>query len=514
MKIETALISVYNKKGVVEFARELNNRGITILSTGGTAGLLTKNEIPVIKIEDYTGLAEILDGRVKTLNYKIFAGLLAKRDSNLHVKQIKDINVKFIDMVVVNLYPFEDMIKRKLSFEDMIEYIDIGGNTLLRAAAKNFKFVLPVYSYKSYKEIIKLMKENDNDVPFDFRLKLAKETFAETSNYDYLISNYFNTQISNEGHPDILNIRVKKEQELRYGENSHQAAALYNLEGGSDFKQLWGKELSYNNIFDFYAAANLIAELNRNFDKQACVIVKHRNPCGTALGSSIGNAYDKALAGDPVSAFGGIVVFNGIVDVKTAEKINSRFFEIVAAKNYDKEALNVLKSKRNLRILKISNFNKFLKKRELINSVNGFILVQDSDTKLYDKLEAVTKKKSSGKDIEELKFGWIVCKYVKSNAIVFTKNYQLLGSGMGQTSRIDSVKFAAEKAKNMGFILENSYLASDAFFPFKDSIEAVSKYKIKAIIQPGGSIRDAEVIETADKKKIAMIFTGTRHFNH
>jgi len=514
MKIETALISVYDKKGVVKFAKELDKLGVTILSTGGTAKILSENNIPVIKIEDYTGLEEILDGRVKTLSYKIFAGLLAKRDNESHIKQIEEIKVKFLDMVVVNLYPFEKMMKKKLSFEEMIEYIDIGGNTLLRAAAKNFKFVLPVYLPSYYEEIIRLMKENNNDIPYDFRLMMAEKTFAFTSKYDFLISNYIGSNLENKKFRDIINISVEKVQDLRYGENSHQEAALYSLSNKKFFRQLWGKELSYNNIFDFYAAVSLTAELDKYFDKSVAVIVKHRNPCGAALGNSISNAYDKALAGDPVSAFGGIVAFNDKVDVKTAKKIISRFYEIIVAKDYDKDALKILKEKKNLRIIKISNFKQFLKKREVFTSVGDFVLFQESDNLLYKELEVVTKAKPTRKDIEELKFGWIVCKYVKSNAITYTKNFQLIGSGMGQTSRIDAVKFGAEKAKNMGFDIKGSYLASDAFFPFKDSIETVKKLGVKAIIQPGGSIRDKEVIEAADKYKIPMIFTHMRHFNH
>lgn len=516
MKIKTALISVYSKEGITEFAKQLTELGITILSTGGTARLLEKNNIPVIKIEDYTGLPEILDGRVKTLSYKIFGGILAIRESSKHIRELEKMKIKTIDIVVVNLYPFEEMLKKRLSIDEMIEYIDIGGNTLLRAAAKNFKYVLPVYDKKYYSEIIKQLKENNGKISDDLRIKLAKETFFFTSHYDSLISKFLSKVSGEKDFPQYYNLALAKIQDLRYGENPHQSAGYYKLynSDGLKFTQLWGKELSFNNIFDFYASANIVAELKKHFSKEICVIIKHRNPCGAALGNSVKDAYKKALAGDPISAFGGIVCFSGTVDETTAKLITERFYEIIVAKNFEKKALNILKTKKNLRIIKISSFNSFLKKTLMFSSVGNTILVQEKDTELWKDINSVTTKKPTKRDIEELKFAWIICKYVKSNAIVYTKNFQLIGAGYGQTSRIDAAKFGALKAKQFGFDLKGAYLASDAFFPFADSIKFADKYKIRAIIQPGGSIRDKEVIAEADKRGMIMVLTAMRHFNH
>lgn len=518
-KIETALISVYDKEGILEFAKELNNMGIKILSTSGTAKYLIENNIPVIKIENYTASPEILNGRVKTLNYKIFAGLLAVPENKEHINELSKNNIELINMVVVNLYPFEEMLKKNLKIDEMIEYIDIGGNSLLRAAAKNFKYVLPVCNKNYYNEIIKLLKENNRTIPYEYRLKLAYETFNFTSRYDNLIASYFK-RITDKSEIDFsrtYTITLDKISDLRYGENPHQKAIWYK-QAGEDFNyftQLGGKELSYNNIFDFYAGASLVTELSKNFKKNSvCVIIKHRNPCGAAIDKDLISAYKKALNSDPISAFGGIVVFNNIIDEKLAKILNERFYEIIAAKNFTKKALKILQQKKNLRIIKINKFNEFLKYKNIINSAGNTILIQSPDNRLWSKLETVTSKKPSKKDLEELKFAWIICKYVKSNAIVFTRDFQLIGMCGGQTSRIDSVKFAALKAKNNGFSLENSYLASDAFFPFADSVKLAAKYKVKAIIQPGGSIRDEEVIKEAEKNKIIMVFTKIRHFTH
>lgn len=517
MKIKRALVSVYDKKGIIEFAKELERMGIEILSTGGTAKILKENNIKVTKIEDYTGQPEILDGRVKTLNFMIFGGILARQDSSKHLEQLQKMKIKPIDMVVVNLYPFEEMMKKKLSVDEMIEYIDIGGNTLLRAAAKNYKFALPVYDKKYYSVVINELKNNNGDVSDKLRLQLTKETFFFTSHYDSLISNYLSKASGEKEFPTLFSKFFEIAQPLRYGENFHQKAAYYKpyKETNIGFEQLWGKELSYNNILDFYAAVSLTAELKKEFsDKDVSVIVKHRNPCGAALASSVKSAYQKALAGDPVSAFGGIVSFSGTVDESVAKLINTQFYEIVCAKNFDKKALAILKQKKNLRIIKIPNMNGFLKKRALLNSVGDNLLVQDNDSEVWKEIKSITKKKATAQDIEQLKFGWIVCKYVKSNAIVYTKNFQLLGAGAGQMSRVDSAKFGAIKAKNFGFDLNGAYLASDAFFPFSDSVTVAAKSGVKAIIQPGGSIRDKEVIAEADKKGIAMVFTSMRHFNH
>jgi phosphoribosylaminoimidazolecarboxamide formyltransferase/IMP cyclohydrolase len=517
IKIKTALISVYDKTGIVDFAKELNSMGIKIFSTSKTAKLLQDNNIKVIKIEDYTSFPEILDGRVKTLNYKIFAGILAVPESKKHQEELQKNNIEIINMVVVNLYPFESMLKKNLPIDEMIEFIDIGGNSLLRAAAKNFKYVLPVYDKKYYNEIIKLLKENDQKIPYEFRIKLASETFAFTSKYDSLISSYLNKKLKLEHFPEFFNISLEKIMDLRYGENPHQKACWYKIGelDSSNFKQLWGKELSYNNIFDLYAGVSLISELSNNFaNKPSAVIIKHRNPCGVAIGKNLKSAYIKALNSDPVSAFGGIVVLNQVVEKNLAKLLNEKFYEIIVAKNFTKDALEILKSKKNLRIIKISNFNKFLKSDFIINSCANTVLIQTNDNILWQEPEAVTEIKPTKKDIEELKFAWIVCKYVKSNAIVYTKNFQLLGMCGGQTSRVDAVKFASLKSKQLNHNLNNSYLASDAFFPFPDSVKIAAKYKVRAIIQPGGSIRDPEVIKEANKNKIIMVFTKIRHFLH
>ncbi len=516
MKIKTALISVYDKTNIVQFTKELIKMDIKIISTGGTATLLKKNKIPVIKLETYTGLPEILDGRVKTLCYKVFGGLLALRDDKNHVKQLKKLNINSIDMVVVNLYPFEKMMNKKnLSMDEMIEYIDIGGNSLLRASAKNYKFVLPIFSSKFYKIIIKFLKEN-RDVPFDYRLQLAKETFHFTSYYDNLINQYFTQKIEKTNFPYNKTLFLERMQNLRYGENPHQNACLYSILQNNkiNFNQLHGKELSFNNIVDFYATANITSELDKHFKKTACVIVKHRNPCGAALSDSVLSAYKKALQSDPVSAFGGIIAINRKMDLKTAKEINKRFFEIVIAQDFNKDAEKELKKKKNLRIIKISNYSSFLKKNSVFNSYGNLLLIQDKDNELFKELKTVTKKKPGKTNIEELKFAWIICKHVKSNAIIMTKKFQVCGIGAGQMSRIDSTNFAAIKAKQSGLSLKGAYLASDAFFPFKDSITLASRYNIKSIIQPGGSIRDEEVVKEADKKQISMVFTAMRHFNH
>ncbi|MDD5066092.1 MAG: bifunctional phosphoribosylaminoimidazolecarboxamide formyltransferase/IMP cyclohydrolase [bacterium] len=515
MKIETVLISVYDKTGIVEFAGELARLGIKILSTGGTAALLQQNSIPVIKLEEYTNLPEILDGRVKTLCYKVFSGLLCKRDNEVHIRQLSEQGISFIDMVVVNLYPFEKMMKKKLSMDEMIEYIDIGGNSLLRASAKNYKFVLPVYSQDDYTTILNHLKK-DGDVPFEYRQTLAQRTFFFTSYYDSLVAGYFSTQTEKTAYPGTKSLYLRKLQDLRYGENPHQGSGLYGIMNSPvlNYAQLHGKELSFNNIADFYSAANLMAELDRCFKKAGCVIIKHRNPCGAALGESTLTAYQKALQSDPVSAYGGIAAFNSDVDLKTAREINKRFYEIVIARRFQKEALKELRQKKNLRIIQIKDYGSFLKQDLVYNSYNNLVLVQDKDVKLYKKMIPITKAGIKVKEKEELLFGWVIAKYVKSNAIVLTKSLQLIGVGAGQTSRIDSVNIAIQKARNNKFKIKGSCLASDAFFPFDDCVKLASKKGIRAIIQPGGSIHDDDVIKTAERLKMPMIFTGMRHFYH
>ncbi len=515
MPIKTVLISVYDKTGIVEFAKELHQQGIKILSTGGTASLLMENNIPVIKLEDYTGIPEMLDGRVKTLCYQVFSGLLCKRDNESHVQQLKAKQIDFIDMVVVNLYPFEEMMKKRLSLDEMIEYIDIGGNSLLRAASKNYRFVLPVCLQEDYNQIMNYIK-NKEEIPESYRLQLAKKTFFFTSHYDNLIAQYFSQQTEDTKYTQNKTIFLEKLQDLRYGENPHQESGLYTYYHNKNFnfQQLSGKELSFNNIVDFYATANIVADLDKYFKRTTCVIVKHRNPCGVALADNNFSAYKKALQTDPASAFGGIIAFNAILDLRTAKEINKRFYEIVVAKDFKKEALKELQQKKNLRIIRIDDYKLFLKENQVINSYDNLVLIQSKDIELFKEIKNVTKIKIKKQGMDELKFAWIICKYVKSNAIVLTKNFQLMGVGAGQMSRIDSVNIALMKAKANKFKVTGASMASDAFFPFDDSIKQAYKNKIKAIIQPGGSINDNEVIQKANELKISMLFTGMRHFYH
>lgn len=515
MKIRTALISVYDKTGVVDFARGLAGLGIRILSTGGTAALLLENGVSVTKLEEYTGLPEILDGRVKTLCYKVFSGLLYKRDNPDHQKQLADQGIDSIDMVVVNLYPFEKMMKKKLLPEELIEYIDIGGVSLLRAAAKNHKFVLPVLSIADYRTVIDFLKK-DGDVPFPFRQVLAGKTFLHTSRYDALIAGSMATETGSPDYPVSETLFLEKIQDLRYGENPHQSACLYRRTDRPrlDFRQLGGKELSFNNIADFYSAAGLAAELGKHFKKPACVIVKHRNPCGAALAGSVLAAYRKALSSDPLSAYGGVLAVNSVMDPATAREIGKRFYEIVIARDFRKDALLELKKKKNLRIIKIKNFNTFLRPGPVLSSFDDLLLVQEKDVKLFRNLKNITGYPLKPADREELKFGWVLAKVVKSNAIVLSKNLMLIGCGAGQMSRIDSTEIAVRKARKNKFKVAGSYLASDAFFPFDDNVKLAARMKIKAIIQPGGSVHDEDVIRTAKKLKMPMIFTGMRHFYH
>lgn len=505
--IKRALISVYNKDGVVAFAKGLYAKGIEILSTGGTAKLLRANEIDVTDVSDYTGFPEMMDGRVKTLHPKIHGALLALRDNRGHLDSAKAHDIELIDLLAVNLYPFEETIRKKgVTLAEAIEQIDIGGPSMLRSAAKNFQSVTVVTDPADYESVLHEIK-NSGDTTEETRRKLAEKVFAVTSHYDGAIADFLTGR-------ETKTITVQKISDLRYGENPHQKASFYkDLAAGSsacipNAEILQGKELSYNNILDADAALSLV----REFIKPCVVFVKHGNPCGIAVGKDINEAFINAYAGDPKSAFGGIIAFNQPCTADLAETIVKAFFEVILAPGYEDKALDYFKTKPNLRVLKTGEL-KPETGGEIYRKVSGGLLVQEVDTKQLTKadLKTVTKKAPSKQEIEDMLFAWHVVKHVKSNAIVLAKNNMTVGIGAGQMSRVDSVEIAVKKAGNRK---KNSVLASDAFFPFPDSIETAAKNGITAIIQPGGSVKDADVIKSADDHGIAMVFTGVRAFLH
>ncbi len=517
--IKQALISVSDKSGVLEFAQGLTMLGVKILSTGGTAKLFSDNGIPVTEVADYTGFPEMLDGRVKTLQPKVHAGILARRDLPEHVATLEKHNIPMIDLVVVNLYPFAATVaKSGCTLEDAIENIDIGGPTMVRAAAKNHPHVAIVTDPMDYSSVLAEMQTNGGAVSDATRFDLAKKAFSHTAAYDSAISNYLtavNGDGTKEAFPAQINFNFAKVQDMRYGENPHQSAAFYRelvTVAGSiaNYTQVQGKELSYNNIGD----ADATWELVKTFEQCACAIVKHANPCGVAVADTPLSAYRLAFATDPTSAFGGIIAFNRAVDAAAAEAVSQQFVEVVIAPEYSEAALQVFAAKPNVRVLTVplSNaHNVYDMKR-----VGGGLLVQTPDILNVQagQLKVVTKVQPDAAQLQDLLFAWRVAKYVKSNAIVFCKNGQTLGVGAGQMSRVDSTRIAAIKAKNAGLDLAGSVVASDAFFPFRDGVDVLSEAGAKAVIQPGGSMRDAEVIAAADEHGIAMVYTGYRHFRH
>jgi phosphoribosylaminoimidazolecarboxamide formyltransferase/IMP cyclohydrolase len=517
IKIKRALISVSDKTGILDFARELNKLGVEIISTGGTAKLFRENNIPVKEVSEYTGFPEMLDGRVKTLHPKIHAGLLALRDNPKHMQSLNEHNIGLIDMVVVNLYPFEKTTQKPgVEIEEVIENIDIGGPSMLRSAAKNHRFVAVVCNSSRYHQIIEELKKNKGALSEDLMRDLAIEVFGLTSHYDGVIhaylENYFKSKPEAEGFSEEMNLNFEKIQDLRYGENPHQRGAFYREKGKNqgliNLKQLQGKELSFNNILDLNSAFELVKE----FKNPAVVIVKHNNPCGAAEDKTLEKAYLNAWKCDKLSAFGGIVALNRKLDIKTARLIvKSGFLECIIAPAFDKEAEDLFKDKKNLRLLELEDLNPV---SELdLKRVSGGLLIQDKDSPTLEEknLKITTKKKPTKKEIESLIFGWKVAKHVRSNAIVLTKGTKTVGIGAGQMSRVDSVFIATKKA---GKLAAGSALASDAFFPKEDAVQLAAKFKIKAIIQPGGSIADEQIIKAADKYKIPMVFTGIRHFKH
>ncbi|MCL5674973.1 MAG: bifunctional phosphoribosylaminoimidazolecarboxamide formyltransferase/IMP cyclohydrolase [Candidatus Omnitrophica bacterium] len=512
IRIRRALISVSDKTGIIDLARSLVKSGVEIISTGGTAKILKEAQIPVREISEWTGFPEILDGRIKTLHPLIYAGILFRRDSEEHVKQVEKMNVKPIDMVVVNLYPFEKtMQKQNATDEEIIENIDIGGPSMLRAASKNYKDVVVVARPEFYPDIISEFEKNNGYISENTSFKMAKEVFKFISYYDWIIAGYLANKEKQEIQvfPDVLGLYFKKIEELRYGENPHQKAAWY-INAGSNFpyKQLQGRQLSFNNIIDMEDAYRIVSE----FSPPACVIIKHTNPCGVALSESPSQAYEKALQSDPLSAFGGIISFNRTVTGGTAQKIGQTFYEVVIAPDFDEEAKNIFRNKENLRIIKVHGQ---INQKYVLKGLSKGILIQDEDDLLWSGLKVVTKKSPSEEEMECLKFAWMVSKHVKSNAIVFATKNQTIGIGAGQMSRYDSTRVAVMKMKdNFKETPSPLVMASDAFFPFPDSIDVAYKAGVTAIIQPGGSIKDREVIEACDKSGISMVFTGTRHFKH
>ncbi|AUL96954.1 bifunctional phosphoribosylaminoimidazolecarboxamide formyltransferase/IMP cyclohydrolase [Vibrio vulnificus] len=524
--IRRALISVSDKTGIVEFAQALAERGVDILSTGGTARLLAEQGIAVTEVSDYTGFPEMMDGRVKTLHPKVHGGVLGRRGQDDEVMEKHGINP--IDMVVVNLYPFaETVAKEGCTLADAVENIDIGGPTMVRSAAKNHKDVTIVVNASDYHRVITEMDANDKFLTLETRFDLAIAAFEHTAAYDGMIANYFGTMVPSYGEnkegdeeskfPRTFNQQFIKKQDMRYGENSHQAAAFYveaNPQEASvaTARQIQGKALSYNNIADTDAALECVKE----FNEPACVIVKHANPCGVALGKDILEAYNRAYQTDPTSAFGGIIAFNQELDAETATAIVERqFVEVIIAPSVSAEAIEVVAAKKNVRLLECGEWTTKTTGFD-VKRVNGGLLVQDRDQGMVslDDLKVVSKRQPTEEELKDALFCWKVAKYVKSNAIVYSKGDMTIGVGAGQMSRVYSAKIAGIKAADEGLQVEGCVMASDAFFPFRDGIDAAAEAGIKCVIQPGGSMRDDEVIAAADEHGMAMIFTGMRHFRH
>ena len=507
LHIKRALISVFDKTGISEFANALSKEGVEILSTGGTADVLREQDVPVLDVSDYTKFPEIMDGRVKTINPLIEGGILGLRDK--HESDAENNMIKWIDLVVCNLYPFFDVVsKDSTNLSLALENIDIGGPTMLRSAAKNVGWAVAVVDVNDYARILHEINENGN-ISFDTRKDLASKAFGHSAQYDTIVHNYLKSSTFS----DDLSLTFKKHSELRYGENPHQSAASYTIPGNTEHNILnaiihQGKKLSYNNIMDADGALACL----REFDETACVIVKHSNPCGVSVGKSLIDVYKKAFNADSLSAFGGIVAFNRTCDKSVAEAITEVFVEIVLAPNFTDEALHVFKKKRNLRILEIGNIVKRENKIEIRN-VDGGILVQDIDTKILSEkdFQVVTNKKPSKKDIENALFAWKVLRHAKSNGILIAKGNTTIGLGAGQVSRVDAVHMALRKG---AADVKGSVLASDAFFPFRDSIDVIKDSQISTILQPGGSIRDQEVIDACNEHGFSMIFTGARCFKH
>ncbi|MES9870214.1 MAG: bifunctional phosphoribosylaminoimidazolecarboxamide formyltransferase/IMP cyclohydrolase [Sedimenticola sp.] len=516
--ITRALISVSDKTGIVDFARALHERGIQILSTGGTARLLSEQSIPVTEVSEYTGFPEMMDGRVKTLHPKIHGGILGRRGTDDQV--MADNGIAPIDMIVVNLYPFEQTVANPdCDLPTAIENIDIGGPTMLRAAAKNHADVTVVVDADDYGRLLEEMDQNGGSVTDATRFDLAVKTFEHTSNYDGAIANYLGTRLAEEpsDFPRTINLQYRQVQTMRYGENPHQKAAFFVERDQpeaciSTARQLQGKELSYNNIADTDAALECVKQYAEG---PTCVIVKHANPCGVAQGDNLLHAYDRAYSTDPESAFGGIIAFNEELDAETAQAIVDRqFVEVIIAPSVSAAAVDVVSSKKNVRLLECGDWTSEAIHRLDFKRVNGGLLVQDTDLAIYNDLKVVTRRAPTEQEMTDLIFTWRVAKFVKSNAIVYGKDGMTIGVGAGQMSRVNSARIAGIKAEHAGLEVPGSVMASDAFFPFRDGLDNAAEAGIRAVIQPGGSMRDEEVIAAADEHDIAMVFTGMRHFRH
>jgi phosphoribosylaminoimidazolecarboxamide formyltransferase / IMP cyclohydrolase len=521
-KITRALLSVSDKTGLLDFAKALASHGVELLSTGGTAKMIRDAGLKIIDVGDYTGFPEMLDGRVKTLHPKVHGGILANRLLPDHMSAVDAARIPLIDLVVVNLYPFRETVaKPGCSLEDAIENIDIGGPTMVRAAAKNWEGVAIVIDSGDYECLTQELKAHAGALLRKTRFALAKKAFTHTAAYDAAIGNYLTCrELEGEprAYPDVLTLQWTKAQDMRYGENPHQSAAFYRDETPasgtlSRYQQLQGKELSYNNVADADAAWECV----RSFADTCCVIVKHANPCGAALGESTLSAYNRAFATDPTSAFGGIISFNRTVDAVTAEAVSKQFLEVLIAPDYTADALELLTKKTNVRVLKVpmKALHESANALEL-KRIGGGVLVQSPDTHQLDAsaLKTVTAKAPTAQQLQDMQFVWQVAKFVKSNAIVFAKDGQTLGIGAGQMSRLDSARIAKIKAEHAGLTLKDSVAASDAFFPFRDGLDVLADAGAIAVIQPGGSMRDDEVIAAANERGVAMVTTGVRHFRH
>ena len=522
-KIQRALISVSDKNGIVEFSRALSELGVEIVSTGGTASLLRDNKIPVKDVSELTGFPEMMDGRVKTLHPKVHGGILALRDNPEHVAKMKEHGIAPIDLVVVNLYPFEATVARGAAFEEIVENIDIGGPSMVRAAAKNHQHVGVVVDPADYNSIIAELKQNGGALSPETHFRLFCKAFEHTARYDGAISNYFSS-LDQEKKPvrwgKTFNIQIAKIQDMRYGENPHQSAAFYSTQGDTGptiarAKQFQGKELSFNNILDADAALSTVLE----FSDTATVAIKHNNPCGVALSKkSLADSFRKAKACDPVSIFGGVIAFNRPVDEETAKELKEIFLEIVIAPSFTPEAKAVLSSAKRLLNIRLLELDMSQPQRGGydLRRVRGGMLIQDWDNGSVDvrACKVVTQRKPTEEEYQALDFAWRVCRHVKSNTIVFAAPDQVLGVGAGQMSRIDSTKIAVLRAATHGLDLKGSAVASDAFYPFRDGLDEAANAGAKSVIQPGGSIKDDEVIAAANEHGVAMIFTGMRHFRH
>ncbi len=524
VKIKRALLSVSDKDGLVEFAKELAAHGVEILSTGGTAKAIKDAGLDVKDVSEHTGFPEMMDGRVKTLHPKVHGGILSVRNNENHVQAQNDHDIGDIDLVVVNLYPFSATVASGADYDTCIENIDIGGPAMIRSAAKNHEFVAVITDPQDYQAVLDDMRDHEGATTYKLRQKLAANAYALTATYDSNIANWFADKIGGDSYPRRYGVSGTLKQSLRYGENPHQSAALYTIDGSMRpgaalAKQLQGKELSYNNINDTDAAFELVAE----FDEPAVAIIKHANPCGVAMGGNVLDAYDQALLCDPISAFGGIIALNRTLTADAAKEIIKTFSEVIIAPDVEAGALDILKDKKNVRVLTTGGMPDIHEKRRMITRVAGGLLVQDNDFGVVtpDMLRVVSEREPTEEELHDMIFAFKVCKHVKSNAIIYAKNGATVGIGAGQMNRLDSSRIAARKAQDAAdaaglekSLAKGSVVASDAFFPFADGLIAAAEAGVTAVIQPGGSIRDEEVIKAADERGLAMVYTDMRHFRH